>query len=98
MFIFERDNGQWVLVTNTMALCRLSCAWRIFVPICSLITIVETLNVSLCVHAIVFAFVMMNLRRITIMVTTTLGTESQIGQQVEGRSEGKDGEAFGRGL
>ena len=42
MFLFKRNNRQWVLLTNTMAMYLLSCPRRIFVPICSRIIFVGT--------------------------------------------------------
>ena len=90
--ILERDNGQEVLLIDTMALCLLFGAWRIFVPNCSLIDFVETKASDLRVHTIVHSFDTMNFCRILMMVATASGAESRIAQHVEGRSEGEDAE------
>lgn len=51
---------------------------------------------QLCFHALVVSFDAMNFRRIMMMAATASGAKSRFDQQVEGRSQGKDGD--GRGM
>ena len=76
-----------------MALYLLFDAWRFFVPIHSLIVLVETQALDLNVHAIVPFFDTMIFCRIMVMVATALGHKSRDVRQVKDRSEGEDGES-----